>query len=114
MAESVLNDRRSGYSASCHLTGQYGLVDVYIGVPCIIGANGVEQIFELDLTDDELSSLQGSANLQGSVEGYFRILSKLIIGKLRLNNPIYIEDLSTYMNLYSQPCLGTVNTDLNR
>ena len=62
MAESVLNDRRRVIPASCYLTGQYGLEDVYIGVPCIIGANGVETIFELDLTDSELESLQGSAN----------------------------------------------------
>ena len=62
MAESVLNDRRRVIPASCYLTGQYGLTDVYIGVPCIIGANGVENIFELDLTDSELESLQGSAN----------------------------------------------------
>ena len=62
MAESVLNDRRRVIPASCYLTGQYGLDDVYIGVPCIIGANGVEKIFELDLTDSELDSLQGSAN----------------------------------------------------
>ena len=34
----------------------------YIGVPCIIGSNGVEKIFELDLLDDELSSLQKSGN----------------------------------------------------
>ena len=60
MAESVLNDRRRLIPASCLLTGQYGLTDVYIGVPCIIGSNGVEQIFELELTDDELQSLQGS------------------------------------------------------
>jgi len=60
MAESVLNDRRRLIPASCLLSGQYGLNDVYIGVPCIIGANGVEKIFELDLTEDELSSLQGS------------------------------------------------------
>ena len=62
MAEAVLNDRRRVIPASCHLTGQYGLEDVYIGVPCIIGANGVEKIFELDLSDQELESLQGSAN----------------------------------------------------
>lgn len=62
MAEAVLNDRRRVIPASCHLTGQYGLEDVYIGVPCIIGANGVEKIFELDLSADELESLQGSAN----------------------------------------------------
>jgi len=62
MAESVLNDRRRLIPASCYLTGQYGLEDIYIGVPCIIGANGVEKIIELDLTDTELNSLQGSAN----------------------------------------------------
>ena len=62
MAEAVLNDRRRVIPASCHLTGQYGLEDVYIGVPCILGANGVETIFELDLSDVELESLQGSAN----------------------------------------------------
>jgi malate dehydrogenase len=62
MAEAVLNDRRRLIPASCHLTGQYGLDDVYIGVPCILGANGVEQIFELELTESELSSLQGSGN----------------------------------------------------
>ena len=66
MAESVLNDRRRVIPASCHLTGQYGLDDVYIGVPCIIGANGVETIFELDLTDSELESLQGSGNFYKS------------------------------------------------
>ena len=60
MAESVLNDRRRIIPASCYLTGQYGLDDVYIGVPCIIGANGVEKIFGHDLTDSELESLQGS------------------------------------------------------
>ena len=62
MAESVLNDRRGVIPASCFLTGEYGLNDVYIGVPCILGANGVEQIFDLDLSEHELSSLQGSAN----------------------------------------------------
>ena len=62
MAESVLNDRRRVIPASCYLTGQYGLEDIYIGVPCIIGANGVEKILELDLTENELASLQGSAN----------------------------------------------------
>jgi malate dehydrogenase len=60
MAESVLNDRKRLIPASCLLTGQYGLNNVYIGVPCIIGSNGVERMFELELTEDELSSLQGS------------------------------------------------------
>ena len=62
MAEAVLNDRRRLLPASCFLTGQYSLENVYIGVPCIVGANGVEQIFELDLLDHELESLQTSGN----------------------------------------------------
>ena len=62
MAESVLNDRRRVIPASCYLTGEYGLDDIYIGVPCILGANGVEKIFDLELSDNELESLQGSAN----------------------------------------------------
>ena len=62
MAESVLNDRKRLIPASCLMTGEYGLDNVYIGVPCILGANGVETIFELDLSDAELESLQGSAN----------------------------------------------------
>ena len=66
MAESVLNDRRRVIPASCYLTGQYGLDDIYIGVPSIIGANGVETIFELELTDSELESLQGSGNFYKS------------------------------------------------
>lgn len=66
MAESVLNDRKRLLPASCLLTGQYGLDDVYIGVPCIIGANGVERMFELELTEEELSSLQGSGEFYKS------------------------------------------------
>ncbi len=60
MAESVLNDRRRVIPASCLLSGQYGLENVYIGVPCVLGANGVEQIFELELSESELASLQTS------------------------------------------------------
>ncbi len=60
MAESVVKDRKRLIPASAYLTGKYGLQDVYIGVPVILGRNGVERIIELELTDDELASLQGS------------------------------------------------------
>ena len=62
MAESIINDRKRFIPASAYLTGQYGLSDVYIGVPIILGRNGVEQIIELELTDLELESLQNSGN----------------------------------------------------
>jgi len=62
MAEAVVKDRKRLIPASAHLSGQYGLDDVYIGVPVILGAGGVERIIELDLSDSELSSLQASGN----------------------------------------------------
>ena len=61
MAESVVKDRKRLIPASAYLSGQYGLDDVYIGVPVILGRGGVERIIELELTEAELESLQGSA-----------------------------------------------------
>ena len=62
MAESVINDRKRLIPASTLLEGQYGLDDVFIGVPIILGAGGVEKIIDLELTEEELSSLQKSGN----------------------------------------------------
>ncbi len=66
MAESVLNDRKRMLPCSALLNGEYGLEDVYIGVPVVLGKNGVERIIELDLEDKELDSLQDSANFYKS------------------------------------------------
>jgi malate dehydrogenase len=62
MAEAIVTDRKRFIPASARLTGQYGLDDVYIGVPIILGRKGVERIIELELTEAELASLQGSGN----------------------------------------------------
>ena len=62
MAEAVVKDRKRLLPCSAHLSGQYDLDDIYIGVPVILGKNGVEKIIELELEDSELESLQGSAN----------------------------------------------------
>lgn len=61
MIDSVLRDRKRVAPCSVFLTGQYGIKDLYIGVPALLGAKGVEKIFELRLDDDELKSLQHSA-----------------------------------------------------
>ena len=66
MAESVINDRKRMLPCSALLNGEYGLNDVYIGVPIILGKNGVERIIELNLEKHELDSLQGSANFYKS------------------------------------------------
>ena len=47
--------------ASAYLNGEYGLKDIYVGVPVILGARGVERILELNLDDLELKSLTRSA-----------------------------------------------------
>jgi malate dehydrogenase len=53
MAESYLRDQRRLLPCAAHLTGQYGVQDLYVGVPTIIGAGGVEKIVEIALTPAE-------------------------------------------------------------
>ena len=49
MAESFLKDKKRVLPCAAHLTGQYGVDDLYVGVPCVIGAGGVERIVEIEL-----------------------------------------------------------------
>jgi malate dehydrogenase len=51
MAESFLKDKKRVLPCAAHLTGQYGVDDLYVGVPCVIGAGGVERIVEIELDD---------------------------------------------------------------
>lgn len=61
MARSILLDEKRVFPCSAHLTGQYGIKNIYIGVPVVLGANGVEKIIELKLAKAELADLQKSA-----------------------------------------------------
>ncbi len=60
MAESYLKDQRRVLPCAAHLTGQYGLKDTYVGVPVVIGANGVERVMEIALDDAETAMFQKS------------------------------------------------------
>ena len=62
MVESIAKDKKRVLPCSAYLTGQFGLHDVYIGVPVKLGAGGVEDIIEISLTDDEKQALMRSAN----------------------------------------------------
>ena len=62
MAEAVLDDRKRVLPCSTYLSGEYGMDDIYIGVPVVLGRNGVERIIELELADKELDSLQSSGS----------------------------------------------------
>jgi len=61
MARSILCDEKRVLPCSCYLEGQYGIRDIYIGVPAVLGAKGVEKIIELKLTEKESSDLRKSA-----------------------------------------------------
>ncbi len=61
MADAVLNDCKRVLPCSAYLTGQYGIDDIYIGVPITLGGGGVEKIWELDLSDEDKGLLQKSA-----------------------------------------------------
>jgi len=61
MCRAIFNDEKRVLAASAMLTGQYGIKDIYIGVPIVIGAKGMEKILEMKLDKDELAALQKSA-----------------------------------------------------
>ncbi|MCD5323830.1 MULTISPECIES: malate dehydrogenase [Pontibacillus] len=62
MAEAILKDQRRVLPAIAYLEGEYGYKDIYLGVPTILGGNGIEEIIELDLTEDERTQLDKSAD----------------------------------------------------
>ena len=68
MAESYLKDKKRVLPAAANLTGQYGVDNLYVGVPIVIGANGVEKIVEIDLNDE------AKANFQVSVDAVKELL----------------------------------------
>jgi malate dehydrogenase len=61
MVEAVLKDKKRVMPVSAYLSGQYGLNDIYFGVPVILGAGGVEKIIELPLNEEEMALLNASA-----------------------------------------------------
>ena len=62
LVESILNDSKRIIPCSVYLDGEYGQSDLCIGVPCIIGKNGVEEILDLMLNDDEKLKFKNSAD----------------------------------------------------
>jgi malate dehydrogenase len=62
MVEAVITDRKHLAPCATYVRGEYGIDDLFIGVPVILGKNGVERIIELALTDDERKQLLASAD----------------------------------------------------
>jgi malate dehydrogenase len=74
MAESIIKDKKKILPCAVYLEGEYGLSDLFIGVPVKLGAGGVEEIIEITLTADEKSALQNSA---AAVQELKDVLKKL-------------------------------------
>ncbi len=60
MVESIVKDKKKILPCAAYLEGEYGIKDIYFGVPIKLGANGVEEIIEIDLTDEEKEMLKNS------------------------------------------------------
>ncbi|MGL5683722.1 MAG: malate dehydrogenase [Marinifilaceae bacterium] len=67
MVEAILLDQRRVLPVCALLNGEYGMKDIYLGVPVILGKNGIEKIIEIDLNDDEKKLLEDSATAVKSV-----------------------------------------------
>jgi malate dehydrogenase len=61
MVEAVIRDKKRVIPCACYLEGEYGLRDIYFGVPCVLGAGGVERVIELPLNESELALVNKSA-----------------------------------------------------
>lgn len=69
MVQAIALDSKKMFPCSCLLEGEYGLNDICIGVPALIGANGIESIVEIELSDAEKSELTSSAEAVSKTNG---------------------------------------------
>ncbi len=78
MAESYIKDKRRVLPCAAFLNGEYGVKGMYVGVPVVIGANGVEKIVEIDLNAAERAMFQKSVeSVKGLVEACTKIAPQL-------------------------------------
>ena len=78
MAESYLKDQKRILPCAAYVSGAYGIKDLYVGVPTVIGEKGVERIVELELTAEEKTALNKSADaVKGLIEACKKLEPKL-------------------------------------
>jgi malate dehydrogenase len=71
MAEAILKDKKKILPCAVYLEGEYGINNLFVGVPVKLGKNGVEQIIEISLTNEERAALHKSA---GAVQELIDVL----------------------------------------
>ena len=73
MVEAVLKDKKKILPCSVFLQGEYGIQDLFVGVPCKLGGNGLEEIIEITLTPDEDAALKKSAEAVRELVGIINV-----------------------------------------
>jgi malate dehydrogenase len=61
MAEAIVKDKKRILPCAAWLQGEYGISGIFLGVPCKLGRNGLEQVLEVELTQEERAALERSA-----------------------------------------------------
>ena len=74
MVEAIVKDQRRVFPVCIKLEGEYGIKDCYLGVPVVLGKNGVERIIELDLNSEEKAMMESSRK---AVREVMDVLEKL-------------------------------------
>jgi malate dehydrogenase len=74
MVEAIVRDQKRIFPVCAWLQGEYGMKDIYLGVPVVLGKNGIEKIIELDLNDAEKALLKESAD---AVKGVMKVLDDM-------------------------------------
>ena len=74
MVEAIVRDQKRIFPVCAWLNGEYGMKDIYLGVPVVLGKNGIEKIIELQLNDDEKALLAESAE---AVKGVMDVLDNM-------------------------------------
>ncbi len=62
MVEAIIRDKKRVLPCAAWLEGEYGMEGMYLGVPCKLGATGLERIIEVELSDDKQTALRQSAD----------------------------------------------------
>jgi malate dehydrogenase len=74
MVEAIVRDQKRIFPVCAQLQGEYGIENTYLGVPVVLGRNGIEKIIELDLNDDEMALLEVS---RGHVKDVMEVLDRM-------------------------------------
>lgn len=74
MVEAIVRNSRRVFPVCAMLNGEYGMKDIYLGVPVILGKNGIEKIVEVKLNEDERQLLEKSA---GAVKSVMKVLDDM-------------------------------------